>query len=675
MTQFDVVEASIADLRAALDAGKVTSVGLVSAYLRRIAAYDHHGIKLNSVPILSSTAFDEARASDLRRARGQTLSPLDGIPYTAKDSYKAAGMTVAAGSPAFKDLVAGEDCFVIGRLRQAGAILLGRTTMPPLANGGMQRGLDGRAESPFNAAFLTSAWASGSSNGSGTATAASFAAFGLGEETWSSGRAPASCNALCAYTPSWGVISVRGNWPLVPTMDVVVPHTRTMADMLTVLDVVVADDAESRGDFWRTQRWVDIAPSSTLRPKSYPALAARSNQTLAGVRIGLPRCYLGRNPKIPTRPSVVSLVKATTARLEALGAQVIECDLPVATAYELANPDNPKEWFQGGIADHGYVPREFFKAELEDLSAFALEDFVTATAEHPDAQGPRSFAHVDPALVFPLPVGQIQSDYGDDMEMGTYVSIVKDGVRQPADIEHVAEGIKGLARARAELLDAWMDSNGFAALALPTLADVAPADADLNPVSHALAVRNGTWVANGNLWVRHLGVPTVTVPMGLADDIGMPFGITFAGRGWDDTRLLELGAALEAASPKRPVPGRTPVLAPVPVLSSSPPAASTSAASALDLDVDVEYTNDSYVTYNIRGRAPGAITSASITINGQPADVKLDGAASFTAQGSVPAESLQSLYSAWRPPYGTMVIATVTTSDGEYGALRVMGSL
>ena len=171
------------------------------------------------------------------------LGTLDGIPYTAKDSYLAEGLTAAAGSPAFEHLVAQRDAFTIERLRGAGAVLLGLTNMPPMANGGMQRGVYGRAESPYNAEYLTAAFGSGSSNGSGTATAASFAAFGLGEETWSSGRAPASNNALCAYTPSRGVISVRGNWPLVPTMDVVVPHTRTMADLLVVLDVIVADAA------------------------------------------------------------------------------------------------------------------------------------------------------------------------------------------------------------------------------------------------------------------------------------------------------------------------------------------------------------------------------------------------------------------------------------------------
>ena len=211
---------------------------MIRSYYERIDAYDRAGPALNSIVVRNPHALDEARASDERRASGGALEPLDGITYTAKDSYKVNGLTVAAGSPAFEHLQANSDAFVICRLRAGGAILLGLTNMPPMAAGGMQRGVYGRAESPYNQMFLTSAFGSGSSNGSGSATAASFAAFGLAEETWSSGRAPASYNGLCAYTPSWGLISTRGNWPLTPTMDVVVPHTRTMKDMLEVLDVI-----------------------------------------------------------------------------------------------------------------------------------------------------------------------------------------------------------------------------------------------------------------------------------------------------------------------------------------------------------------------------------------------------------------------------------------------------
>jgi len=150
---FDLVEKSLAQISAALTKGEVTSVELVATYLNRIGFYDRHGITLNSVVVLNPQVFAEARAADVRRAEGRALSDLDGVPYTAKDSYRVKGLTVAAGSPAFADLVAGDDAFTIERLRGAGAILLGLTNMPPMANGGMQRGFYGRAESLITPSF------------------------------------------------------------------------------------------------------------------------------------------------------------------------------------------------------------------------------------------------------------------------------------------------------------------------------------------------------------------------------------------------------------------------------------------------------------------------------------------------------------------------------------------
>ncbi len=106
------------------------------------------------------------------------------------------------------------------------------------------------------------------------------------------------------------MISVRGNWPLVPTMDVVVPHTRTMADLLELLDVVVADDQDTRGDLWRTQPWVPIPAASTVRPDSYPALApadtSAARAALAGKRVGVPRMYINADPDAGTNPETVS---------------------------------------------------------------------------------------------------------------------------------------------------------------------------------------------------------------------------------------------------------------------------------------------------------------------------------------------------------------------------------
>ncbi|MGN0147248.1 MAG: amidase [Arthrobacter koreensis] len=568
---FDVVEAGIAELRDALESGKTTSEELVTAYLARIEAYDRSGPRLNSVIVENPGVFEEARASDARRARGETLGPLDGIPYTAKNSFKVRGLTVAAGSPAFADLVAQQDAFTIGRLRDAGAVLIGLTNMPPMANGGMQRGVYGRAESPYNAAYLTSAFASGSSNGSGTATAASFAAFGLGEESWSSGRAPASCNALCAYTPSRGVISIRGNWPLVPTMDVVVPHARTMADLLEVLDVIVADDAETRGDFWRAQPWVKVPAASDVRPPSYPSLAvgtAAARGVLSGKRFGVPKMYINEDPdagtadspgiggptgqRIETRDTVIELWRAARRDLEAAGAEVVEVDFPVVSNYEGDRPGAPT------VATRGLVSPEFLHREIVDLSAWAWEDFLAANGD-PKLM---SLADVDAAAIFPHPEGALPDRYtGFDDDIAMYPQHVREHpVESFTDIPHLAGGVRGLEETRRIDLEVWMDSLGLDAVVFPAVADIGPADADVNPDSADLAWRNGVWVANGNLVPRHLGIPTVTVPMGTLPDIGMPVGLTFAGRGWDDNALLRFGAAFEATGSRRTEPPRTPRL-------------------------------------------------------------------------------------------------------------------
>ena len=566
----DVVEASIAELRAALAGGRVTATGLLEAYLARITAYDHAGITLNSVVVLDPNAAADAAASDARRAAGRPVGPLDGIPYTAKDSYLARGLTAAAGSPAFAELVAQRDAFTIERLRAAGAVLIGLTNMPPMANGGMQRGLYGRAESPYNADYLTAAFGSGSSNGSGTATAASFCAFGLAEETWSSGRAPASNNALCAYTPSRGVISTRGNWPLVPTMDVVVPHTRTMADMFEVLDVIVADDPDHRGDFWRSQPWVTVPRATEVRPPSYPALV-RAADPLAGRRFGVPRMYINADAdagvgatgiggptgrRISTRASVLALFAAARRDLEAAGAQVVDVDFPVVSNYEGDRRGAPT------IATRGLVSPEYLRRELLDLSAWAWDDFLAANGD----PALHRLAAVDGSRIFPHPPGALPDRYGGFADCMTadiagYPAHVRaHPVGSYLDIPQLANGVRGLEQTRRIDLEQWMDRLGLDAVVFPAAADVGPADMDVNPASANQGWRNGVWVSNGNLVPRHLGIPTVTVPMGLMADIGMPVGLTFAGRAYDDTALLTVAAAFEATAPRRTSPTRTPRL-------------------------------------------------------------------------------------------------------------------
>lgn len=643
--------ARIADLQAALAAGEITSVALTAAYLNRIAHFDRHGIRLNAVPVLNPALFDEARASDQRRAEGRLLGPLDGIPYTAKNSYKVRGLSVAAGSPAFRDLIAQEDAFAIARLRAGGAVLIGLTNMPPMANGGMQRGLYGRAESPWNADYLTAAFGSGSSNGSGTATAASFAAFGLGEETWSSGRAPAANNGLCAYTPSRGVISVRGNWPLVPTMDVVVPHSRNMADMLALLEVIVADDPETRGDFWRSQPWIAIPPPSKIRPPSYPALAGAS---LQGKRFGIPAMYINADPlagtaaspgiggptgqRIETRASMLALWQKARAALEAAGAEVVVTDFPVVSNYEGDRPGAPD------IATRGLVPAGYLQREITDLSAWAWDDFLAANND----PALNRLADVDGTQIFPRPAAALQDRYtGFDDRIALYPQWMRDHpITDFRAIPQLEAGLKGLEHTRKLDFEAWMDALGLDAVLFPAVADVGPADADVNPASADLAWRNGTWVANGNLAIRHLGIPTVTLPMGIMEDIGMPGGLTFAGRAWQDSALLALAAAFERISPFTATAPRTPDLPLPPVTKPGPEAV------PVTLSVTIEALNDQEDMIRISGSA--ADTDLWLTVNGAGLAAQRDGRR-FCAALTVPKNTTR--HSPWQQPWGHLVIA------------------
>lgn len=647
-----LVEAGIADLRAALETGRTTAVALTAGYLARIAALDRHGPRLNAVPVLNPAALDEARAADLRRARGAVRGPLDGIPYTAKASFSVRGLPVTAGSPAFAGLVAGDDAFAIARLRAAGAVLIGLTNMPPMANGGMQRGLYGRAESPYAADWLTAAFASGSSNGSGTATAASFAAFGLGEETWSSGRAPAANNGLCAYTPSRGVISVRGNWPLVPTMDVVVPHARRMADLLEVLDVIVADDPETRGDFWRRQRWMALPRPAAVRPASFPALA--EGASLRGRRLGVPGMYINADPlagtaahpgiggptgqRIETRASVMALWARARRAMEAAGAEVVVVDFPAVSNYEGDRPGAPT------IATRGLVGADYLRREILDLSIWAWDDFLRANAD----PGLSRLADAEGARIFPRPAGALPDRFdGFEDDIGDYPAHAR--AHPPPgdlhDIAGIAEGLRGLEETRRRDLEAWMEARGLDAVVFPAVADVGPADADVNPVSADLAWRNGVWVANGNLVIRHLGIPTVTVPMGVMEDTGMPAGLTFAGRGWDDARLLTLAAAFESLGEAeggwRVAPPRAPELG----------GAEPLPGGGLTLAVQAGAVAGEARRLDIGGTGRGV----RVSVNGEDVAVaRTDGG--FAATVTVPVNRHR--HSEHQPPWGDIVIAT-----------------
>lgn len=673
-TSFSVFEASIAETRAALEDGRATAVGLVHAFLGRIGRFDRQGTRLNSVVVLNPEVFREAAESDLRRARGETLGPLDGIPYTAKDSYKAKGLTVSAGSPAFRDLVASDDAFVIERLRAAGAILIGLTNMPPMAAGGMQRGLYGRAESPYNPYFLSSAYGSGSSNGSGTATTSSFGMFGLGEETWSSGRAPASNSSLVAYTPSRGVISMRGNWPLYATMDVVVPHTRSMADLLEVLDVIVADDTRPRGDFWRTQPWVDLPKASAVRPESYLEIGRETagGTVLAGKRLGVPRMYINRdhesNDPIETRQSVIALWEAARKALEGLGAEVVECDFPAVSNYEEDRP-GARSMYSRGI-----VPEEFIRTEMWHLTVWAWNDFLKRNGD----PAVRSLDDVEGSEIYPLPLGSIRDHFEDDPDMADLAEFARGRKAELEELPRLKEAVEGLEEIRRVDFEEWLAEERLDALVFPAAADVGPFDADFNPDSNARAWRNGVVYSNGNLVIRHFGIPTVTVPMGVMEDIGMPVGLTFAGPAYADAELLSIATSFERAHPARVRPPLTPPLESDHAAVRARELPGT-AGSRIELSVDVStVSDDGTVTIDLRvaPEADSQLVEAAALVNGEPVRLEAGPDGGWTGHVVVPAETHYAFHSAWRPPYGSLVTAIARTAEGHLaGAFAAAGGI
>ncbi len=559
---FELIEATISDVRAAFERGTITSVALTERYLARVAAFDQGPEGLHAVVVPNPGALAAAAESDRRWAAGEPRA-LEGIPFTVKDSYMVQGLTVAAGSPAFEDLVAQWDAFSVAQLLAAGAVLVGKTNMPPMADGGMQRGVYGRAESPYNREYLAAAYASGSSNGSGVATAANFAVFGMGEETVSSGRSPASNNGLCAYTPSWGVLSIRGNWPLFPARDVVVPHTRSMGDMLRVLDVLVQDDPVTRGDFWRHQDVVVLPKPSEHRPASYLALAAEAGGgdvgPLAGKRFAVPAMYLGQDPDYPVtvRASILELWERARARLVALGAEIVVTDFPLISAYE---GDRPGQKYLGNL---GSLPPDWSEFEFTHLLAHGWDDFLRANG---DPEIP-NLGVVDSTQIYPTPAGALPDRYeriGDasDRFRGV-VAQARAGISDPRAHPSFAAGVRAITELRETLVEDWLEAGDFDGIVFPANADVGPANADVDERAADAAWANGVHFSFGNYALRHVGLPTVTVAMGVMADTGMPVGLTFAGAAYSDTALLAAAYAFEAwetGSMRRP-PATTPALA------------------------------------------------------------------------------------------------------------------
>ena len=303
-----VFEQSIVELQASLTAGRVSSVQLVDAYLARIAAYDAGGPGLNSILRQNPRARAEAARLDAERRAGRVRGPLHGIPVVLKDNYTTIDLPTSGGSLGLAGLVTPDEGPVVARLRQAGAIVIGKTNMHELAAGITSiSSLGGQTRNPYDPRRCPG----GSSGGTGVAVAASFAAVGWGSDTCGSIRIPAAYNSLFGLRPTQGLVSRAGVLPLSHTQDIPGPLARTVMDLAIALDVTVGyDPADST--------------TAVLRERPPPRFVeALHSASLRGVRLGLLGNYLADADQ-----DIRDTVRAAATAMKAAGAELVEVTIP-----------------------------------------------------------------------------------------------------------------------------------------------------------------------------------------------------------------------------------------------------------------------------------------------------------------------------------------------------------
>ena len=305
---FDVTDASLRELQMALTAGRTSSVGLVDAYLARIAAYDDQGPALNALLTLNPAAREQAAALDAERRRSGPRSPLHGIPILLKDNYATANLPTTGASQALAGFTPSANATQVQRLLDAGAIVLGKTNLHEFAYGITTiSSLGGQTRNPYDPTRIPG----GSSGGTAAAIAASFAAVGMGSDTCGSIRIPAAFNNLVGLRPTKGMSSIYGIMPLSTTQDVAGPLARSMEDLAVVLDIVSGYDPQD-------------AATQSMRERARPAFwNALQSATFTGVRIGRLSNYYDS-----AEPEVRAVLDAALAQMQALGAEIVDVSIP-----------------------------------------------------------------------------------------------------------------------------------------------------------------------------------------------------------------------------------------------------------------------------------------------------------------------------------------------------------
>lgn len=489
-------EADIATLQAQMARGTLDSASLTAAYLQRIDALDRRGPALHAIIERNPQALDEARQLDAERRAGHLRGPLHGIPLVLKDNIDARPMANSAGSLALAGFHPPHDAFLVQRLRQAGAVILGKSNLSEWANfrasksssGWSARG--GQTRNPY----VLDRNPCGSSAGTGVAVSANLATAGIGTETDGSIVCPAAVNGLVGLKPTVGLVSRDGIIPISSSQDSAGPMTRSVADAATLLSVLAAPDA------------ADPATAAAPRAPGYDYAAHLRRDALRGARIGL-------LPSPLTQTADIAAAQArAVAALRAAGAIVVDAQIPTAGQWDDAELTVLLTEFKAGL-EHYLDTR---KAPLRTLAQ--LIDFNRTHAA-------RELATFDQALF-----EQAQATRGVD---------------DPAYLEARA---KAKRLAGPDGIDAALRAQRLDALIAPTTGRAWKTDPvggdDFPGASYGAAA-----VA---------GYPSLTVPMGSSD--GLPLGLVFIGSAWSEPRLIELGYAYEQRSHARTPPTFLPTL-------------------------------------------------------------------------------------------------------------------
>jgi Asp-tRNA(Asn)/Glu-tRNA(Gln) amidotransferase A subunit family amidase len=297
----------------------VTSHQLTERYLARIDAYDQRGPAINAMIAINRHALADADALDRERSTRGSRGPLHGIPVVVKDNYDTIDMPTTAGSRALEGSMSGRDAFQVRKLREAGAVIVGKTNLHEFARGiTTVSSLGGQTRNPYDPTRNPG----GSSGGTGAAVAANFAAAGLGSDTCGSIRYPSAENSLVGLRPTMGLSSRAGIIPLAHSQDVGGPMARNVADVAVLLDATAGLDPDDPS----TSRGAGRTPAS---PPGYVNVLDAS--ALRGARLGVLLTLFGDAPEDQRAGSVV---RTAVTEMRSAGAQTVDVpfsDVPTET--------------------------------------------------------------------------------------------------------------------------------------------------------------------------------------------------------------------------------------------------------------------------------------------------------------------------------------------------------